>query len=130
METQLSSNLTRKKAWILFFLTLPTIKISEAGQAFRNCLENKAKDTTSYNFLLKFPFNTNTLISDNSQLELCCDKTKCIECLLSDSDFYCRKIFDNIFCGQYPSNCIGFIGNNSMNENKSTYGVLAKQLQN
>jgi len=123
MKTQLLSTLTHQKTSILFFLTLLNMKESKAGNSFSNCLKKEVNDTTIYDLLLKFPFDTNTEINSNIQIEMCCDKTKCVECTTTNSYFYCRKVFNHIFCHQHSLKCIGIIGNASITENKSEYGV-------
>ncbi|WNE40636.1 MAG: hypothetical protein mread185_000093 [Mycoplasmataceae bacterium] len=122
MKANLPSTWTSQKIGSLLLLSLLHLQEIEAGESFRNCLKHLANDTSSYDLLLKFPFNSNNLINNDEQLELNCNSSQCTVVDFNKSNFYCRKFLDKIFCGQYPTCCTGIVGNQSITERKSVYG--------
>src|SRR4051812_17306267 len=107
---------TSQKTQMLFLLIFLKSQEIDTGQGFKNCLNlntvTRKNDNTSYNYLLKFPFNNNSEINNGKIVSLCCDDSQCfpakpLTCSSSNHSFYCNKIAQTIFCDALLNECAG-----------------------
>src|SRR6185369_8070323 len=119
----------------LFLLTLASVEKVEAGQAFNNCLISHDFDTTSYNALLNYPFDSNSVISNNEVLILCCNDYQCspfsLNCPSHNSvvtAFFCSRISQTTFCSDVSGTCAGIVGNTIITSNTTSgYGIACAE---